>query len=98
MQKLTIVLLFALLALATATPMKFKKLTPANPEPQCSLLEIAACADEIGGRMRKLYNFVFLLKNCKIIGNVVVGLESSCISILKPSPRQPSCLPLIRRP
>jgi len=59
MQKLTIVLLFALLALATATPMKFKKLNPANPEPQCSLLEIAACADEIGGRMRKLYNIFF---------------------------------------
>jgi hypothetical protein len=49
MQKLTIVLLFALLALATATPMKFKKLTPINPEPQCSILEVAACAGEIGG-------------------------------------------------
>jgi hypothetical protein len=49
MQKLTIVLLLALLALATATPMKFKKLTPINPEPQCSILEVAACAGEIGG-------------------------------------------------
>jgi hypothetical protein len=49
MQKLTIVLLFALLALATATPMKFKKLTPINPEPHCSILEVAACAGEIGG-------------------------------------------------
>jgi hypothetical protein len=50
MQKLTITLLFALLALATATPMKFKKLTPINPVPQCSLLEVAACAGEIGGK------------------------------------------------
>ncbi len=75
MQKLTIVLLFGLLALATATPMKFKKLTPANPEPQCSLLEIAACADEIGGGMRKLYNIFCVWKNSKIIGYVVVGLE-----------------------
>ncbi len=75
MQKLTIVLLFALLALATATPMKFKKLTPANPEPQCSLLEIAACADEIGGRMIKLNNIFFHLKNSKIISIVVVCLE-----------------------
>jgi hypothetical protein len=49
MQKLTIVLLFALLSLASAS-LKFKKLTPINPEPQCSLLEIAACAGEIGGK------------------------------------------------
>jgi hypothetical protein len=67
MQKLTIVLLFALLALATATPMKFKKLNPANPEPQCSLLEIAACADEIGGGMRKLYIFCVCEKTARLL-------------------------------
>jgi hypothetical protein len=48
MQKVTVVLLLALLAVASATS-KFKRLTPINPEPQCSLLEIAMCAEEIAG-------------------------------------------------
>jgi hypothetical protein len=54
MQKLTIVLLFALLALASASG-KFKKLTPLNPEPQCSILEVAACAGEIGGKKLSIF-------------------------------------------
>ena len=48
MQKLTLVLLFVLVALAAASP-KYKRLTPINPEPQCSLTEILACVGEIGG-------------------------------------------------
>jgi hypothetical protein len=48
MQKLTIVFVFSLLAVASAS-LKFKKLTPLNPEPQCSLLEVEMCAGEIGG-------------------------------------------------
>ena len=50
MQKLTIVLLFVLVALASATP-KYKRLTPVNPVPQCSLIEVAACAGEIEGKL-----------------------------------------------
>jgi hypothetical protein len=50
MQKLTIVLLFALLALASASA-KFKRLNAINPEPQCSLLEVEACAGEIEGKI-----------------------------------------------
>ena len=49
MQKLTLVLLFVLVALAAASP-KYKRLTPINPEPQCSLTEILACVGEIGGK------------------------------------------------
>jgi hypothetical protein len=54
MQKVTIVLLFALLAVAFATP-TFKRLTPINPVPQCSLLEIVACAGEIEGKQCTSY-------------------------------------------
>jgi hypothetical protein len=48
MQKLTFVLLFGLLALASASS-RFKRLTPIQPQPQCSLLEVEMCAGEIGG-------------------------------------------------
>jgi len=64
MQKLTLVLLFGLLALATATP-KFKKLTPINPEPLCSLTEITLCAGEIGGKILLTaaeVHFMYMLK------------------------------------
>ncbi len=48
MQRLTMVLLFGLLGLASASS-KFKRLTPIQPQPQCSLLEVEMCAGEIGG-------------------------------------------------
>jgi len=50
MQKLTLVLLMALVALATAGPHRFQRLTPVHPVPQCGVTEIAACAGEIGGK------------------------------------------------
>jgi hypothetical protein len=53
MQRLTIVLLFGLLALASASS-KFKRLTPIQPQPQCSLLEVEMCAGEIGGKNVKI--------------------------------------------
>jgi hypothetical protein len=50
MQKLMIVVLFGLLALASASSIKYKRLTPINPEPQCGFTDILACAGEIGGK------------------------------------------------
>jgi len=62
MQKLTMVLLFGLLALASASS-KFKRLTPVQPQPQCSLLEVEMCAGEIGGnRVRILADFSCLFR------------------------------------
>jgi hypothetical protein len=58
MQKLTVVLFFGLVALASASS-KFKRLTPVNPVPQCSLTEVAACADEISGELNFFLFFFF---------------------------------------
>jgi hypothetical protein len=59
MQRLTIVLLFGLLALASASS-KFKRLTPIQPQPQCSLLEVEMCAGEIGGKRVRILSDFFL--------------------------------------
>jgi hypothetical protein len=50
MQKLMIVVFFGLLALASASSIKYKRLTPVNPVPMCSVTEIIACVDEIEGK------------------------------------------------
>jgi hypothetical protein len=67
MQKLTIVVLFGLLALASASA-KFKRLTPVNPVPQCSLTEVAACADEIEGKFPSfLIHVELLMEFCEFL-------------------------------
>jgi hypothetical protein len=54
MQKLSVVLVFCVVALSlvSAEEAKYKRLVPVNPEPLCSLLEVVACAAEIGGKTR----------------------------------------------
>jgi hypothetical protein len=69
MQKLTIVVLFGLLALASASA-KFKRLTLClcNPVPQCSLTEVAACADEIEGKFPSfLIHVELLMEFCEFL-------------------------------